>query len=358
MKTATMFFKNRQKSNHLVTQTSIGNVEQIHIVKTDPEFPMGSHVFGITTAPNGELMVGAGNPETGEGKVFIRQPSGAWLEIKLPDETAWLSQFVRLDDGSYVASGMSLIGRAAILKSDANAQNWKSIDMDLHAYSQINALIELPNGDLLASTGNMITQGKTKPILLRSKDQGTTWATEEVKLPITQFHTLFLDGDRIYGGPSGDHSPVLYYSDDFGVSWTLLPQLPSFKTYKTMALQPITVAGKKCMLALMWGYKIDIADRVVRLYISNPEMTEWKEQPPILDSHFIFSFHVTEDGTMYAGSEKGMFLRSKDLGKTWEILVKFSTNIGAYAIYQHDGKIWLGKDFVQPNHTSLWALKS
>jgi hypothetical protein len=355
---AIMFFRKAKNESNVRSLFASTNSEQNQLVIAETQMPRGSHIFGITMGPTGEIMVGAGNPATGEGSVYIRQPSGAWSEVALPDETAWLSQFVRLQNGTYVASGMSLLGRAAILKSDATAQNWKSIDMDLHSYSQINALIELPNGELLASTGLMITQGKTKPILLRSKDQGTTWAVEEVKLPITQFHTLFLDGERIYGGPSGDHSPVLYYSDDFGLTWVLLPQLPSYKTYKTMALQPITVNGKQCLLALMWGYKIDIADRVVRLYLSNPEMTEWKEQPAILDSHFIFSFYVTQAGTMYAGSEKGMFLRSKDLGKTWEQLAKFDTNIGAYAIFQHNDKIWLGKDFVEPNHASLWSLKN
>lgn len=353
-----MFFRKAKSEPKTQPHFSIDFSKENQMVRADQDFPKGSHVFGMTVAPNGEIMVGAGNPETGEGCVYIRQASGAWLKIDLPDETAWLSKFVRLHDGTYVASGMSLLGRATILKSDVNAEHWKSIDMDLHAYSQINALIELPNGDLLASTGLMITQGKTKPILLRSKDQGISWTMEEVKLPITQFHTLFLDGDRIYGGPSGDHSPVLYYSDDDGVNWNLLPQLPSFKTYKTIALQPITVSGKKCLLALVWGYKIDIADRVVRLYISDPDCTQWHEQPTILDSHFIFTFFVHQDGTLYAGSEKGMFLRSKDLGKTWEILAKFSTNIGAYVIYQHQGKIWLGKDFVEPNHTSLWTLGS
>ena len=353
-----MFFKNKQKSNHQVTQTSVGNIEQIHIVKTDTQFPLGSHVFGITTGPTGEIMVGAGDPASGEGCIYLRETDGRWTEVKLPDETTWLSQFVRMDDGSYIASGMSLIGRAAILKSDAFGLNWKSIDLDLHAYSQINALIQLPNGVLLASTGVMITQGKTKPILLRSTDQGTTWTIEEVKLPITQFHTLHLDGNRIYGGPSGDHSPVLYYSDDMGVTWTLLPQLPSFKTYKTIALQPINYNGERRMLAVMWGYKIDIADRVVRLYLSDKDVTTWTELPPVVDSHFIFSFYVTNDSTFYAGSEKGMFLRSKDYGQTWEKLAKFATNIGAYTIYPHGNQIWLGKDFVQPNHTSLWSMKS
>jgi hypothetical protein len=356
MRIATMFFQKSKTQNNVAPLFASNNTEQNQLVSAETQFPRGSHVFGITTSPTGEIMVGAGNPGTGEGSIYIRQPSGSWVTIALPDETAWLSQFVRLKNGTYVASGMSLLGRGAILKSDTFAQNWKSIDMDLHAYSQINGLIELPNGELLASTGLMITQGKTKPILLRSKDQGLSWAIEEINLPITQFHTLFLDGERIYGGPSGDHSPVLYYSDDFGLTWALLPKLPSYKTYKTVALQPITVNGKKCMLALIWGYKIDIADRVVRLYLSDPECTEWKEQPEILDSHFIFSFYVTQSGTMYAGSEKGMFLRSKDLGKSWEQIAKFDTNIGAYAIFQHKDKIWLGKDFVEPNHSSLWSL--
>ena len=137
-----MFFRKKQNTSQVLSQTTMGNVEQIHIVKSDSSFPTGSHVFGITTGPQGEIMVGAGHPLTGEGSIFLRETSGTWTQINLPDETAWLSQFVRLIDGSYVASGMSLIGRAAILKSDTTGRNWKSVDMDLHAYSQINTLID------------------------------------------------------------------------------------------------------------------------------------------------------------------------------------------------------------------------
>ncbi|MCC7460088.1 MAG: exo-alpha-sialidase [Proteobacteria bacterium] len=353
-----MFFRKNQTANKPKVFTGMWNAEQNQHVTSIEGFPKGSHVFGITTGPQGEIMVGAGNPETAEGTLSIRQANGTWSSITLPDETAWLSQFVRLEDGSYVASGMTLLGRAAILKGDATATQWTSIDMDLHSFCQINALIQLPNGDLLAATGAMITQGKTKPILLRSKDGGLSWEKEEVKLPITQFHTFNLDGTRLYAGTCGDHSPVLYTSDDFGVTWNLLPQLPSYKTYKTIALQPIMVGGEKRILAVMWGYKIDIADRVVRLYVTDSEGKNWNELPEVLDSHFLFSFYVAPDSTFYAGSEKGMFLRSKDLGATWEKLARFPTNIGAYAIHQHNGKIWLGKDFVEPDFTSLWTVNN
>ena len=327
-------------------------------VVQDPRFPRGFHVYGISVGPDGNVMVGAENPRTSEGSVFLRQPTDEWKQIPLPDETSWLSQFIRLEDGTYVASGMSLLGRGAILTGDKSAENWKSIDLDLHAYSMIHQLVRLSNGDLLASTGNMITQGKTKPVLLRSQDQGKTWEIEELKLPITYFQTLTVEGDRIYGGPAGDHSPVLYYSDDQGKTWEELPKLPSYKTYKIMTLRHVDMNGSKKLIALMWGYKIDIADRVVRLYVLNEETQEWDEMPPILDSHFIFSFFVSREQVFYAGSEKGLVLSSKDFGKSWEILERFTTNIGAQAIYQDENSnLWFGKDFVEPNHHSLWTLR-
>lgn len=327
-------------------------------IELDARFPKGYHVFGITTGPSGDVMVGVENPMTSLGSIFIRKEDQSWKEIALPDETAWLSRFIRLKDKSYIASGMSLIGRAAILKGDAKAENWKSIDMDLHSYSAINSLVHLPNGELIASTGHMITQGKTKPILLRSKDEGVTWEKEEIKLPITQFHTFYLDENRLYAGTCGDHDPVLYYSDDFAKTWNELPKLPSYKTYKTTALQPVTIDGKKRLIALMWGYKLDIADRVVRMYISDESFQTWTEQPEILDSHFIFSFYVTKEQTFYAGSEKGLILKSKDFGHSWETVEKLTTNIGAYTIYEDkESRIWFGKDFVEPNHQSLWKLK-
>jgi photosystem II stability/assembly factor-like uncharacterized protein len=353
-----MFFRKSQHAEKPKAFPGMWKSEQNQYITQDIQFPKGFHVFGIGGGPNNEILVGAGNPLTGEGAISVRQSSGNWATVTLPDETAWLSQFVRLEDGSYVASGMSLIGRAAIMKSDSTALNWKSIDMDLHSYSQINSLVQLPNGDLLAATGQMITQGKTKPILLRSKDFGVSWEKEEIKLPITQFHTFYVDGNRIYAGTCGDHSPSLYYSDDCGISWIELPKLPSYKTYKTIALQPIMVNGEKKLLTVVWGYKLDIADRVVRLYVTDKDMRKWSELPEVLDSHFIFSFYVSSDSTFYAGSEKGMFLRSKDFGNTWEKLARFPTNIGAYVIHQHNGKIWLGKDFVEPDFASLWTVNS
>lgn len=328
-------------------------------VAADMYFPSGFHVHGISEGPEARLMVGAGNPSTGEGCVFLQQENLSWKEISLPDETAWLSRFLKLPNGSYVASGMTLLGRAAILVGDKTAENWKSIDLDLHAYSMINEMVRLNNGDIIAATGKMITQGKTKPVLIRSQDDGVTWAVEEVNLPITQFFSLHVDGNRVYGGPSGDHNPTLYYSDDFASSWQALSGLPSFKTYKTIAFQPVIVHGKRHLLAVMWGYKIDIADRVVRLYLSDEKFQTWQELPPVRESHFLFSFYVNPNFTFYAGSEKGEVLCSKDFANTWEVVEKFGTNIGAYAIFQDRKKnLWFGKDFVEPHHQSLWTLRT
>ncbi|MEZ4704425.1 MAG: sialidase family protein [Bdellovibrionota bacterium] len=322
-------------------------------------FPSGFHVYGITQSTNKNLLIGAGNPVTGEGAVFVKTSEGSWSKHVLPDETAFINRFVELSDGRLIAGGMNVIGRAAILMGSADHKQWKCIDRDLYAYSQIYSIVCLPNGEVIASTGKMITQGKTKPVFFRSKDLGETWELEEFELPITAFHTLWYDHDEksLYGGTCGDHNPSLYVSKDDGHTWQQLPELPAYKTYKTIALEKVVIKGEKKLLAVMWGYKLDIADRVVRLYVL--EGDQWAQLPEVQDSHFIFDFYVDRLGVFYAGSEKGKLLSSDDQGHTWKELAAFDTNIGAQAMHEDDqGTLWIGKDFVTPDHYSLWKVKS
>ena len=78
-----------------------------------------------------------------------------------------------------------------MLKGSKDAREWTSVDLDLYAFSSIEALVLLDNGEVIASTGQMTTQGKTKPALFRSKDNGITWEKEAIDLPITLFQTFY-----------------------------------------------------------------------------------------------------------------------------------------------------------------------
>lgn len=323
-------------------------------------FPTGYHVYGMVAGPSGgkQVLVGAGDPATSRGAVFIGDGQGAWEKIELPEETALLSHFVRLPDGRYVAGGMSAIGRGAILVSDQAARTWTPIDMDLHPFSAIAALLLLKDGTILASAGKMITQGKTKPVLFRSIDGAQTWTKEELDLPITSFISFEQDDDgSVFAGTTGDHTPTMYRSTDGAKTWQPLPDFPAHKTYKMLTVRLVEVMGEKRLFVVLWGYKIDIADRVVRIYMSSPDFMTWEELPAIADSHFIFSFLVTNAKYFYVGSEKGRIYRSIDFGRHWDEVTQFSTNIGAYALHEDEtGRVWIGKDFVPPAERSLWRI--
>jgi hypothetical protein len=330
-------------------------------VELEERFPSGYNVYSIISGPRGggEVLIGAGDPATSSGAVFIGDGSGAWDQIDLPDETALLSNFVRFNDGHYVAGGMSAIGRGALLTGSRNGKEWKSIETDLHPYASIAALLKLPNGELIASTGQMITQGKTKPVLFRSTDEGKTWTKEEIKLPITMFLSFETAPDgTIFIGTSGDHVTAMYKSTDGARTFQEMPAFPMFKTYKMLNVRLVNVKGTPRLFVVLWGYKTDIADRVVRIYMSNPDFTAWEELPPVDDSHFLFSFLVTREKVFFAGSEKGKIYRSENFGRSWELVTQFTTNIGAYALHEDgEGRIWVGKDFVPPSECSLWRLK-
>lgn len=325
-------------------------------------FPRGYHVHAITEGPRGgnQILVGAGDPATSIGAVFIGEPGGPWEFVELPDETALLSSFIRLDDGRYLAGGMSSIGRGALLIGDRTGRVWQSVDLDLHPFSAISALTRLPDGTLLAACGKMVTQGKTKAVLFRSTDGGTSWVREDLSLPVTMFLSFAVDPDgTIYVGTSGDTTPKNFLSADAGKTWQPLPEFPTYKTYKMLKIHRVVDRGVARFYLLLWGYKTEIADRVVRIYVSDPGLTRWEELPPIDESHFVFSFEVTRGNIFYVGSEKGRVYRSTDYGMTWEVAARFETNIGAYAIHQSEtGRIWIGKDFVSPSEFSLWQLPS
>ncbi len=330
-------------------------------VTVEPYFPRGYNVYSFAPGPSGvkQLIVSAGDPASSKGCLFIGDGGTGWRQIDLPDETAFLSRFVRLKkDGHWIAAGMTAIGRGAILLGNPAATEWTSASIDLHSYSSIHDLIQLSDGSLLAASGQMITQGKTRPVLFRSVDGGLTWSREECSLPISTFLSFAIAPDgTIYGGTAGDVDPVLYRSTDQGRSWETLPKFPGYKTYKMISVRWVQNDEGPKLFVVLWGYKTDIADRVVRFYVATPDSDQWDELPPIDDSHFIFSFEVLRNGSFLIGSEKGRIYHSGNHGRTWNILSQFQTNIGAYAIYEDSlGRVWIGKDFVPPDHFSLWCL--
>ncbi len=324
------------------------------------DFPSGFHVYGITQGPGGpgRILVGAGDPVTCCGAIFLGDGRSGWKRIDLPDETALVSCFLRLRDGRYLAGGMNSIGRGALLMGDPTATAWRSVNLDLHSYGAVSTLFETADSTLVAATGQMVAQDKTKPVFFRSADQGVTWTRETQDLPISQFLSSEISNDgTIFLGAAGDQVPILYRSRDGARTFEKLPDLPAYKTYKTVSLKLVNIEGGARLFAVLWGYKTDLAERVVRIYSSTPDFSAWEELPEVGDSHFLFSFLVTRRGVFYAGSEKGKIFKSDDLGLTWETLTRFPTNIGAQALFEDGlGRIWVGKDFAAPSSYSLWRL--
>jgi len=328
----------------------------------EDRFPVGYHVYGFSPGPDKDwpLLVGAGDPLDSKGAVVLGDGRGHWNEVRLPDDTALVSRFIRMENGVYLAGGMNSIGRASILMGDATARIWQSVEMDLHPFCAIADMVKLPDGAIVVSAGRMITQGKTKPILFRSTDRGYTWERLDLegKVSATVFQSFAVAEDgTVYAGTAGDHTPTLYRSFSGGLSWEPLPPFPAYKTYKTVAARLVRVDGVERLYVVLWGYRVDLSERVVRLYRSTPGWDGWEELSPVNGSQFVFSFLVASDGSFFLGSEKGQVLRSEDAGLSWKVAAQFGSNVGAYALHQDEsGRIWIGKDYVAPSEYSLWRL--
>ncbi|MCB0308359.1 MAG: hypothetical protein KDD48_03225 [Bdellovibrionales bacterium] len=348
------FFQRSKKKPAYATIERAGQSGFIYETGISSEY----HVYGFGEGPTKDsFLIGAGNPATAEGAIFIRQSTGDFRKVGLPDETAFLSQFLKLPSGKYIAGGMSAIGRGALLLGNEKASHWESASIDLHPFSSITALGLMPDGSVVAFAGHMITQGKTKPVLFRSKDEGITWEKEDIKLPIGVIQSIRQSKQgSLYAGTSGDKDPMFYVSDDSAMTWRELPAFPTYKTYKMIATY-LHAEGQKDerLFVVLWGYKTDIADRVVRIYSFTQEQNAWHEHPPVDESHFVFAFFPASDGTLYAGSEKGLIYQSTDLANSWKKVGTFSTNIGAQAFFEDsNGVLWIGKDAIPPNEYGLW----
>ena len=89
------------------------------------KFPLGFHVYAFAKGPDhaGQIMLGAGNPSTAQGCVFLQKDHGAWEQIDLPAETSLVHCFVQLKDGSWIAGGMNSIGRGGCSKGVRMQEN-------------------------------------------------------------------------------------------------------------------------------------------------------------------------------------------------------------------------------------------
>ncbi|MFH1018296.1 MAG: hypothetical protein V1798_08965 [Pseudomonadota bacterium] len=323
-------------------------------------FPSGFHVYGITQGPAGpgQVLLGASDPVTSKGVVFLGDGQSEWKRVDLPDETALVSSFLRLRDGRYLAGGANSVGRGALLMGDPTGTSWKSVDLDLHSYGGIAALFEAPDSTLVVTAGQISERENAKPVLFRSADQGITWTREEFDSSATRFSATETCRDgTTYLGTAGEGTPILYRSRDGGRTLEKLPDLPAYKTYKTISLKLVKAGREPKIFALVSGHRPDLKERVVRMYASTLDFSGWEQLPEIGNSSFLYSFLVTRRNVFYAGSDKGRIFRSDDLGLSWEATTRFPTNVGAYALFEDGhGRIWVGKDFAVPSAYSLWQL--
>ncbi len=319
------------------------------------QLPLGHHVYSIFSNNDGQLLIGTSSPAQSQGAVFKGFMQEPFVALDVPLDVALISCFIKLKDGRVMAAGMNNIGRGVVLISDEGVCTFKHADLDLHNYSAVEGLLSLPDGSIVISVGQMMTQGKTKAVLFRSTDQGETWTKEEIKLPVSMFQSFYQDGQTIYIGTNADKDPKAYVSHDGLRSFDELPAFDAYKTYKMVAIEKVKHKGQDTLLVVLWGYQSSIADRVVRIYVLDPASNRWIEKPAIDDIHFVFSFQYIADSTLLVGTEKGRIYESNDLGETWNKLVEFPTNVGSYVIFRDkEDRRWFGKDFVAPDHRSLW----
>lgn len=211
--------------------------------------------FAFESGNSKRIFVG-----TRENGIFTTENGGeVWKKMNFPPTKTYglVSDWNRPD--RLYASG-EWQGRGKIYKSDNRGEKWEEIYSEPNTGTTITALIQSPRN---AST---IFVGTSAGVMMRTTDGGLTWGNlESVEAPVLSF-AFDTSGDVLYALLSGKG---MVRSRDGGATFEEIPGKSERSVTKSL-----------------------------------PTVTALAPDP-------------SRNGTLYAGTEKGLF-RSADFGDSWE----------------------------------------
>ena len=339
----------------------------------------------VSLSINGSTLVGKKHPNndlySGPAKWKISFNNGtAWSEINEPPDPQWVQGIAISDHGIYVGNaedfkasrsqdnGMTwesfatpiqiysklwhfenrlyIAGSGGIWRTDTNGENWTEIGPTLQQSEYVKDMIAFQE-HIIIGTGNGVWY---------SHDNGQTY--DNAPMSLANAYRLFTKiGNTVYvlGKPN-----KLAKSEDFGATWTYLPQDSDYKYFNGLAdvnETPLIATNDKGMIkwnenaqsfegcndgvqsAEIHGIKSQgnrvwsITGNGLAFYDKAEE--EWSYIPDLLPTESYFNA-IGVGGNLVCISENQVhsILISEDLGGTWKTVdLSLSTPSGTYNVF-------------------------
>ena len=238
-------------------------------------------IRAISADPAGALYAcGGGNP----GGIYRSTDGGdSWMLATVPDGRKEHASLAFASDGTgYCATAVG------VLRSPGAGQPWEWTRTGMTS-TDVLALAELPNGDLLASINS---SG-----LYRSTDHGTHWDFIETAMDLPYVTGLRVTGDTVFALTSD----LVYRSLDRGATWTILNEQDRFDRLSDMWIDPSGLyAG--CEGAVRY---------------SDDGGTTWQTFTTGVSGVAFTALLRIGDGTFFAAAGDAGVYASSDAGRSW-----------------------------------------
>ena len=244
-----------------------------------------------------------------------------WERVNVPNDTD-------VRDISFLSNGNMLVGGFGMYLSTDSGNKWNDISL-LEYQGQIVSLSTLPVmlSSIYAVNDSLFLGSFDDGFIIKSTNSGVLWEMMDSKLQnINSF--LKTNQNRIFA--NRDYS--LFYSDDFGKSWTKCAIWINQPTgYSFDAKIKLSPDGK--LFASNKG-----------VWIIDPETLEGNKYTEGIDSSYIRCF-AFGNGKVFAGTDTSGIYVSADNGQTWANLPNSPRNVSINVLeVTQSGKLVAGSE--------------
>lgn len=281
------------RGNIPVDTTVVNTAEVVAVVQNDPDSHPNNHNKNEDDMSSASIVINREvNNTTGS--------SYNWQQVSTVGFNQIILTMVTDQNGNLLAGTFG----GGIYRSTNGGAEWSLINSNMLSV-YVWSLISVPGGKIYAGTESGI---------YATTDNGNTWSV--AGLSNRDVRALLLgNGGTIYAGVWGSG---IYYTDDFGSSWT------EFSTGLTdLAVHALAKNSNGDIYAGTMGggvHKLSIGSGAWIHLNSNPV------------SRFIWSLTVDGNGVVYAGTYGDGVIRSEDAGASWQRISRGMTASHIYAI--------------------------